>query len=70
MTKKEFISHAKEGVVKGFFWSVGVTLGFAVVTSLLAFIFSRVETLPLIGKFIASIVQATLVSLSTATPSL
>jgi len=68
MTLKEFAKHAKEGIVKGFFWSVGVSLGFAVITTLLVFVFSRAETLPIIGHAIASIVQATLESLGTGVP--
>jgi hypothetical protein len=68
MTLKEFAKHAKEGVVKGFFWSIGVTLGFAAITTLLVFVFSRAEALPLVGNAIASIVQATLESLGTGVP--
>ena len=68
MTLKELARHAKEGVVKGFFWSIGVTIGFAVVTSLLVFVLSRAEALPFIGQAIASVVQATLESLGTGVP--
>lgn len=63
MTKKEFFTYAKEGIVKGIFWSIGVSIGFALVTTLLVFVLSQAETLPVIGSAIASVVRATLESL-------
>ncbi len=60
MTKKEFWTYAKEGMVKGIFWSIGVSIGFAIVTTVLVFVLSQAETLPIIGSAIASIVEATL----------
>ena len=68
MTRKDFFKTAKDSVVRGFFWAIGVSMGLSVVTTLLAFVFTRAETLPLVGGIIASIVQATLESLGTAAP--
>jgi len=57
---------AREGVVGGIFWSIGVTLGFAIVTLILAFLATNLITVPLIGNAIASIVRATLESLGSS----
>ncbi|OGM28848.1 hypothetical protein A2801_02700 [Candidatus Woesebacteria bacterium RIFCSPHIGHO2_01_FULL_41_10] len=69
MTKKELKTYIKEGLFKGFFWSIGVTLGFAFVTTLLALILSRVDALPFVGNILANIVASTLESLGTSIPS-
>lgn len=59
MTKKEFWEQAKQSVVGGIFWSIGVTIGFAVVSVLLITVFSRVDTIPVIGNFVADVVEQT-----------
>ncbi len=58
----------KEGIIKGFFWSIGVTLGFAFVSVLLVLIFNQLGGIPLIGNFIATIVESTQESLIKRTP--
>lgn len=68
MTKKEILQSAKQNIVNGIFWSIGVSIGFAIVTTLLVFVFSRLEALPVIGNFVASIVEATLEALGTDLP--
>jgi len=68
MTRKEFFTHVKEGIVKGFSWSIGVTLGFAFVSTVIVFILGQAGGLPLIGHWIANIVQATQSSLGSRTP--
>ena len=59
MTRKEFSMWAKESFVKGIFWSMGVTIGFAIVSSIVVVILSRINTLPVIGNFVANVVQQT-----------
>ena len=66
-TIKRFI---REGIVKGFFWAIGVTLGFAFVSFVIVTVFSKAGGLPVIGDFIANIVEATQSSLTTRTPGL
>lgn len=66
MNKKSFWELAREGIVGGIFWSIGVTLGFAIVTLILAFLTANLITVPLIGNAIATIVRATLESLGSS----
>ena len=58
----------RDGLIKGFFWSIGVTLGFAFVSVVLVWILSSAGGLPIIGGWIANIVEVTQSSLSTRTP--
>jgi len=62
------IKYLKEGLIKGFFWAIGVTLGFAFVSVVLVTILSKAGGLPVIGGWIANIVEATQSSLVTKTP--
>jgi len=59
-----------QGFIAGIGWAFGVTIGFILVSTLLAFILSRLGGLPLIGDWIASVVTATLNQLSFRTPGL
>ncbi len=59
MTRKEFAEHAKEGIVKGIFWSIGVTIGFAIVSTFIIVILSQVDTISVIGNFAANVVEQT-----------
>lgn len=61
MLKNKLLSKdAKKGFIQGFFWSIGVTLGFAFVTAIVALLLSRIDTVPVIGNFVADIVRETL----------
>jgi len=57
--KKEFIKEARKGIVGGIFWSIGVTIGFAIVSTFLIGILSNINTLPIIGNFLADVVEQT-----------
>lgn len=59
MTKREFFDHAKKGLVGGVFWSIGVSIGFAIVSAFIAAFLSRVDTIPMIGNFVAAVVEQT-----------
>lgn len=58
----------KEGFFAGIGWAFGVTIGFVVVSTLLVFIFSRLGGLPLVGNWIADLVQETQAQLIKRTP--
>ena len=50
----------RKGFYSGIAWSFGVTVGFAVISTILVFVLKSLGGLPLVGSAIASIVQATL----------
>lgn len=49
-------------------WSFGATLGFIIVSTIAVFILRQAGGLPVVGNFIASIVEATLDQLVKRTP--
>lgn len=49
----------KEGFVAGIGWAFGVTLGFVIISTLIIFLFRQLGGLPVIGTWIANIVQET-----------
>jgi len=53
----------REGFISGIGWSFGVTVGFVVVSTVIALTLNILGGLPVIGKFIASIVEETQVQL-------
>jgi len=68
MSKVDLKQIAKEGIVRGIFWAIGVTIGFAVVSIVLLFIVSPFMRLPVIGQFIADIVYETELNLQNRSP--
>lgn len=62
--KRKILNYLNEGLWKGIGWSLGVTVGFALVSSLIIFAFSRAGGLPVVGGFFANIVNATQTSLN------
>lgn len=53
------IKSFKQGFISGLGWSFGVTVGFAIISTILVLVLSTLGGLPLIGDWIASIVEAT-----------
>ena len=49
----------RRGVIAGFGWSLGVTVGFVVISTVVLTIFNTLGGLPIIGSFIAGIVEET-----------
>jgi len=49
----------KKGFISGIGWAFGVTLGFVLVSTILVLVLNALGGLPLIGKWIADIVEAT-----------
>jgi hypothetical protein len=58
------------GFIRGIGWSFGVTLGFVLVSSLLALIVGKFNSLPIIGNIIADIIQETQKQLQSRTPGI
>lgn len=65
LAKEEVRKLIRSGIYSGFGWSIGVTLGFAAVSTILVFVLGRLGGLPLVGGFFASIVEETQGQLST-----
>jgi len=49
----------KEGFVGGVGWSFGATIGFVIVSTLIAISLRSLGALPVVGNFIAQVVEAT-----------
>jgi len=58
----------KEGFFAGLGWAVGVTVGFVILSTILVMFLKFLGGLPLIGSWIASIVEATQEQLIRRTP--
>ena len=58
----------KKGVIRGIGWAFGATIGFAIVSTILVFVLRQAGGLPLVGSFIATIVDATLEQLINRSP--
>ncbi len=60
--------HFKDGIVIGIGWAIGVTIGFAIIATLLVLVFNWLGGLPIIGTFFASVIESTLEQLYKRTP--
>ena len=68
MSKNDYYKIFKEGVIRGLAWSFGATIGFVLVSTIFVFVLRKAGGLPLIGNFVASIVEATTDQLIKRTP--
>lgn len=61
VTKKGFSvwEMFKDGFISGLGWSFGVTVGFVIISTIVIQILKSLGGLPLVGDFMANIVQAT-----------
>lgn len=64
MNKKDFYSTAKTGLVNGIFWAIGASIGFAIVSTVIVALLSRIITIPVLGDFVAAVVEQTEISLN------
>lgn len=48
-----------KGFMNGLGWSIGITLGFAFVSSIAVYFLSSLKTAPVIGDFVANVIVAT-----------
>ncbi|KKU63860.1 MAG: hypothetical protein UX87_C0016G0021 [Candidatus Amesbacteria bacterium GW2011_GWA1_47_16] len=60
----------KDGFVRGLGWSFGVTIGFVIISSVLVTALQAMGGLPLIGAWIASVVETTQAELIKRNPYL
>lgn len=60
--------HFLDGVIIGFGWAIGATLGFVIISTLLVVILQKLGGLPLVGGWLASVVEATQQQLIKRTP--
>ncbi len=67
---KSKFQNFKDGFFQGFGWSFGATIGFVIVSTILVIVLQSLGGLPLIGKWIAGIVQETQAQLSRRNPIL
>ncbi len=58
----------KEGFFAGIGWAFGVTVGFVLISTIIVFVLRQLGGLPLIGAWIASIVEETQTQLLRRTP--
>ncbi len=58
----------KKGFIRGIGWAFGVTVGFVIISTILVFVLKSLGGLPLIGDWIASVVETTLAQLAKRTP--
>jgi hypothetical protein len=65
---KEKLKLFLNGFIQGMGWSFGVTLGFIIISILLVYVLKLLGGMPLIGNFIAGIVESTLEQIKFRTP--
>jgi hypothetical protein len=58
----------KEGLIRGIGWAFGVTIGFVIISTILVIVLKSLGGLPVVGGWVASIVEATLSQLAKRTP--
>lgn len=58
----------KEGIMAGIGWAIGATIGFFIISTFLVVILRQLGGLPLVGKWIATIVDVTQQQLLKRTP--
>lgn len=56
------------GIIAGIGWAIGVTIGFALISTILVLVFKSLGGLPLVGDFFSSVSQTTQESLINKTP--
>lgn len=57
------IEHIKKGFLNGLGWSIGTTVGFALVVTIIVNLIKFAGGLPVVGGFFASVVESTQQSL-------
>jgi hypothetical protein len=68
MGKGKITAPIAEGFLRGIGWAVGVTFGFAMVSTLIVVLLNMSGGIPVVGGFIATIIEATVSQLSSRTP--
>ncbi len=65
---KENPGDFRKGFITGLGWSFGVTVGFVAISTILVIVLNLLGGLPLIGSFIANVVESTQQQLEKRTP--
>ena len=47
-------------IIGGFGWSIGATVGIAIIFAVLTYISARVNLVPIVGEFVASVIKEVL----------
>ena len=58
-----------QGIIGGIGWAFGITFGFLLITILLGYLLKGLGGLPLVGNWLASIVETTLDQLAARAPA-
>jgi hypothetical protein len=66
--KLNYVLLFKQGFIRGISWAFGATVGFIIISTIAVFVLQQLGGLPIVGNFIASVVQATLDQLVKRTP--
>ncbi|MCS7092330.1 MAG: DUF5665 domain-containing protein [Patescibacteria group bacterium] len=61
--KKPIFKLIKEGFFAGIGWAIGVTVGFAIVSTIIVYSLQLAGGIPFVGKFFARIVESTIINL-------
>jgi len=64
INKRDF----KHGVVTGLGWAFGVTIGFAIISTVLVFLLNMVNKIPFIGENFGEIINKTETTIEKRTP--
>ncbi len=64
----ETVKAIKQGFINGIGWAAGVTVGFVIVSTIIVWILNALGGLPVVGGWIADIVEATQAQLARRTP--
>lgn len=59
MARETILQKIKDGFIRGIGWSFGITIGFAIISTLLVLFLRSLGGVPLVGTWLADIVQAT-----------
>jgi Domain of unknown function (DUF5665) len=68
LDKKSVFKLIKEGFFGGIGWAAGVTVGFALVSTIVIYSLQLAGGIPIVGRFFAQIVDSTLLQLDTKAP--
>lgn len=59
MARETLLQKLKDGFIRGIGWSFGATIGFAIISTLLVILLRSLGGVPLVGTWVADVVQAT-----------
>ena len=66
--KKSTFDFFKAGLIGGIGWAIGVTLGFGLISAIAITILDKTSIVPVIGEFVAEIVDYTQIQLDLRNP--